>query len=91
MNKRKFLTTGILGAIIGFFVPKTIGETKIIKNDIPTLLDGELVLNKSSIQKIGKNSIDTKQLSELINKQVTQILLRESRPHGLLDTHYRAK
>ncbi|MDO8609351.1 MAG: hypothetical protein Q7R95_02295, partial [bacterium] len=59
--------------------------------------DGKVNSNvqSNSNNKDNKNSSindqTAKQLSNLINSQVTQILLRESRPNGILDSKYKSR
>ncbi len=83
MNKRKFIKTSILGAILGLF------GTKLVAKDAPPILNGgEYVLSKDVVNKLGRAdkecSMSVKELSEKIKQQVIKTIMEESRPNGIL-------
>lgn len=92
ITKRQFLKTGIIGAVIGFFAPKVLAKNE----NIPTSLNGgEFVLSKESVESFGRTGkiakdaqISIEKLSKLIQEQVKQTLIKESRSGGILSNNF---
>jgi hypothetical protein len=82
MNKRKFLKTGILGAIVGLFAPKVLSDSpKFLKG-------GEFVISKDIVNKLGRVdkefSISAKEFAEKIEQLVMKTMTKESKANGIL-------